>query len=216
MQRCTVCLTPSTRALCVACHDLMIQPDFACTQCGKPLTTMDAKHCGECMASPPPFDAVVCASLYQYPMDHWVHQLKFGDRLSAAAVMAEALLPALSQVPKHWPLIPVPLHPKRLLTRGYNQATEVAKIIAKHQHRPLLEGLLIRNKATQMQAELKEKQRQANVAGAFSCPHTIDHPNVLLIDDVMTTGQTLRACAKTLKKSGAQSVTAVVFARSKG
>lgn len=216
MLRCTVCQTPSAQALCLACQDLMAKPDFACSHCGKPLTTADAQRCGECMASPPPFDAVIYASLYQYPMDHWVHQLKFGAQLSAATVMAEALLPALSQVPSHWPMIPVPLHPKRLLSRGYNQATEVAKIIAKHQHRPLLENLLIRSKATQMQAELKEKQRQANVAGAFSCPQTIDHPDVLLIDDVMTTGQTLRACAKTLKKNGAQTVTAVVFARSKG
>lgn len=216
MLRCTVCQCRSESALCEGCHDLLNKADHGCAICSKPLAVADAKQCGECMANPPAFDAVIYASLYQAPMDHWVHQLKFGGQLTAARLMAEALLPELEYLSSDIPIIPVPLHPKRLLTRGYNQALEIAKIIARRQNRPVENDILIRNKATQMQAELGEKQRAANVAGAFQCSQTIGHDHVLLLDDVMTTGQTLRACAKTLKKAGAQKVTAIVFARSKG
>lgn len=216
MLRCTVCQCPSDSAICPACHGLLTKPDHGCQTCGKPLTASDAPSCGECLSDPPAFDAVIYASLYQAPMDHWVHQLKFGGQLSSARLMAEALFPELQNLAHDIPIIPVPLHPKRLRKRGYNQASEIAKIIGKMQNRPILDHILIRNKATQMQAELREKQRAANVASAFQCKQAIDHEHVLLLDDVMTTGQTLRASAKTLKKAGVQRVTAVVFVRSKG
>ena len=216
MFRCTLCATPSQQALCISCQSLLIKPSHACKCCGKPLITEDATQCGECLSSKPAFDQVIYASLYQYPIDHWVHQLKFGGQLTAAQIMAEALIPQLESIEHAIPLIPMPLHPARLRLRGYNQAAVIAKIIAQAQQRPILHSGLIRTKATKMQAELREKQRKANVAGAFKCPEKIDHETVLLVDDVLTTGQTLRAAAKTLKKAGVKQVIAVVFARSKG
>ena len=216
MFRCTLCATPSQQALCISCQSLLIKPSHACKCCGKPLITEDATQCGECLSSKPAFDQVIYASLYQYPIDHWVHQLKFGDQLTAAQIMAEAILPHMDSIETPVPMIPMPLHPTRLRKRGYNQATEIARIIAKIQSRPLIHNALIRTKATQMQAELREKQRKANVAGAFECPDKLNHKKVLLVDDVLTTGQTLRAASKALKKAGVKQVIAVVFARSKG
>ncbi len=216
MLRCTICATESQSTLCLACRSLLSKPQNGCPTCGKPLPHDDTTLCGECLASAPDFDAVIYASLYQYPIDHWVHQLKFGAHLAAAQVMAEALLPLLESIPHQVPLLAMPLHPSRLRQRGYNQAHEIARTIAQKQNRALLLDTLVRNKATQMQAALREKQRAANVRGAFSCPTNIPHRHVLLVDDVMTTGQTLRAAAKSLKKAGVQQVTAVVFARSKG
>ena len=216
MLRCSLCSTPSISAMCPGCQSLLIKPDFACQSCGKPLVVDDVKNCGECMSSKPNFDAVIYASLYQYPIDHWVHQLKFGGLLTAAQIMAESLIPHLDSIDTSIPMIPMPLHLTRLRKRGYNQATEIARIISKIQNRPIIHNALIRTKATQMQAELREKQRQANVAGAFECPDKLNHETVLLVDDVLTTGQTLRAAAKTLKKAGVNNVIAVIFSRSKG
>ncbi|WP_154222581.1 ComF family protein [Marinicella rhabdoformis] len=216
MRRCSVCASPAPNALCQACRTLLVKPDFSCLNCGKPLPNDDSDTCGECRTSQPAFDAVIYASLYQYPIDHWVHQLKFGGQLTAAQIMAEALIPYLESTDVNTPIIPMPLHPSRLRIRGYNQAAIIAKIIAEKQNRRLLQNALIRTKATKMQAELREKQRQANVAGAFKCPEKLNHETVLLIDDVLTTGQTLRSAAKTLKKAGVKTVIAAVFSRSKG
>lgn len=216
MFRCTLCATPSQQALCISCQSMLIRPNHACQSCGKPLIIENAKQCGECLNSKSAFDQVIYASLYQYPIDHWVHQLKFGGQLTAAQIMAEALMPQLEIIDLSIPLIPMPLHPARLRLRGYNQAAVIAKIIAQVQQRPILHNAIIRTKATKMQAELREKQRKANVAGAFKCPEKLSHETVLLVDDVLTTGQTLRAAAKTLKKSGIKEVIALVFARSKG
>jgi len=112
------------------------------------------------------------------------------------------------------PIIPVPLHPKRLRLRGYNQAHEIAKIIAKQQNRPLLSDALVRTKNTAMQAELHEKQRANNVRAAFALNQTIESDTVIVMDDVMTTGQTLRSVAKCLNQAGIGEVIVAVFARS--
>lgn len=216
MFRCTLCASPAAQALCPACQSLLIKPDFSCQYCAKPLPSDNLKTCGECLSEKPAFDAIIYASLYQYPIDHWVHLLKFGGQLTAAQIMADALAPQLKSIDRSIPLIPMPLHPSRLRLRGYNQAAVIAQVIARTQKRPLLHNALIRTKATKMQAELREKQRKANVTGAFKCPEILNHKKVLLLDDVLTTGHTLRAASKTLKKAGAQHITAVLFARSKG
>ncbi len=216
MLRCTVCQSPAEQALCQDCHQLMIKPTYRCYQCGKPLPNTDATQCGECMTSPPEFDTVIYATLYQYPVDRWVHQLKFGQQLSAAQLMADSLIPLLSSIAVEVPLIPVPLHPRRLLLRGYNQAAMIAQSIAKAENRKLITDVLFRPKNTQMQAALRAKQRKNNVSGAFGCLKPLDADRILLVDDVLTTGQTLRACAKALKQNGVRQVTALVFARSRG
>lgn len=173
--------------------------------------------CGECRSDPPAFAQTICAAIYEPPVSLWVQQLKFGDRLDRASIMAEAMLEPLSSIDTNIPIIPIPLHPKRLQYRGYNQAYEVAKIITKQQHRALLADVLIRTKYTAMQAELHEKQRADNVRAAFKVIKPIGAETVLLLDDVMTTGQTLHSAAKCLLLQAAvKKVMVVVFARSGG
>ncbi|MGJ8663744.1 MAG: ComF family protein [Marinicella sp.] len=147
-------------------------------------------------------------------MSTWVQQLKFGDRMDRARLMAECLLKPLSEYEQSIPIIPVPLHPTRLKSRGYNQAYEVARIIGQKQNRPIIDKLLFRIKDTAMQAELPEKQRSANVRSAFAVAEAQKIPHVIVLDDVMTTGQTLRSITMCLRKSGVERVTVAVFARS--
>jgi ComF family protein len=176
--------------------------------------TTEQTVCGDCRQRTPAFSHTHCATTYQPPVSLWVHQLKFGGQLERAAVLAAAMAPLLDQVPKNVPVIPVPLHINRLRKRGYNQALEVARLLVRDQHRPLLTDVLVRHQATRMQAELSEAERRRNVRGAFSVNKPLNAQRVLLLDDVMTTGQTLHAASECLRQAGVQQVEAVVFARS--
>ncbi len=215
MKRCALCQIHSESMLCSGCQTLLHAPENPCTVCAKPLNQAGG-FCGECRSDPPAFSHTYCAAIYQPPVSTWVQQLKFGGRLDRARIMAEALLPLIDSIDACVPIIPVPLHKKRLKSRGYNQAHEIAEMIARQQNRQLLTDVLLRTKNTAMQAELHEKQRSANVRAAFKVTGGMDLKSVLVLDDVMTTGQTLRSIAKCLAKAGVEDVRTVVFARSGG
>lgn len=213
MLRCAVCQIHSMVSLCDSCQTLIQAPKNPCQVCAKPLNQADG-ICGECRSDSPAFSHTLCAAVYEPPVSLWVQQLKFGDRLDRAKIMAEALMPLIDSTDKNIPIIPLPLHTKRLRSRGYNQAYEIAKIIAKKQKRPLLSEVLVRVKNTAMQAELHEKQRAANVRAAFKVEKPIEYESVIVLDDVLTTGQTMRSVARCLKKAGVSDVIVAVFARS--
>ncbi|VAW45282.1 Competence protein F homolog, phosphoribosyltransferase domain; protein YhgH required for utilization of DNA as sole source of carbon and energy [hydrothermal vent metagenome] len=215
MKRCAVCQIHCQQILCPGCQSLIQAPINPCQTCAKPLNQSNG-ICGECRSDPPDFSQTISAAIYEPPVSLWVQQLKFGDRIDRASIMAEALLEPLSLIESSVPIIPVPLHPKRLKIRGYNQAYEVAKIITKKQQRPLLVDTLIRTKNTAMQAELHEKQRANNVRAAFTVKGEINAETVIVLDDVMTTGQTLRSVSSCLVKAGVEKVIVAVFARSGG
>lgn len=215
MNNCLICQNDTHdsdyKSLCVGCQSLLHKPVFACHQCGASLQV--SQHlCGSCLIKPPVFNQTLYASLYQAPVDKWVMALKFGKKISYSRLMAELMLPLLNQANKDHVLMPVPLHKSRLRSRGYNQAYEIAKELAKYSGYKL-DTSLIRQKDTQMQAQLKFKERAKNVRGAFSLANNFHQERVILVDDVMTSGNTLSECAKTLIKSGVKSVKVLVFAR---
>ncbi len=213
--RCAVCYVHSEQSLCFGCQRLISPPQHPCLVCAKSLHQAD-EICGECRRDPPPFTQTICATVYEPPISLWVQQLKFGGRLDRSRIMAECLTVNLQKIPQTVPIVPVPLHEKRLKKRGFNQALEIARMICKWQNRELLDEVLIRTKNTAMQAELHQKQRAGNVRAAFKSTKIIEHKAVILLDDVMTTGQTMRSCAQVIKQAGASQVIAAVFARSKG
>ncbi len=215
MKRCAVCQVHAENALCNGCQSLIQEPVNPCVICAKPLNQSNG-ICGECRSDPPSFIKTICAAVYEPPVSLWVQQLKFGARMDRARIMAEALLGPLNSIDNQTPIIPMPLHPKRLKSRGYNQAYEIARIISKKQNRRLFSEVLIRTKHTAMQAELHEKQRSANVRAAFAVNGEIDVNTVIVLDDVMTTGQTMRSVSKCLLKAGVKEVIGVVFARTGG
>lgn len=191
-----------------------------CTQCGTPFVhdMGEGALCGACIADPPPFDRARSAMRYDTHSRGMILRFKYGDQLQTVQSFAEWLLRlGVPYFVEGAVVIPVPLHRRRLFTRRYNQAALLATALAKHSGLVFLPQALLRKRHTPPQAELSREQRVVNVKGAF-----VVHPrhavhfrekHVILIDDVMTTGATIRECARVLKKAGAKEVTVLTIAR---
>jgi ComF family protein len=206
------------RDLCRACAADLERNRTSCPRCALPLQT-PAPLCGECLQRAPPFDAAFAPYLYGHPLDLLVAKLKFGRSLAAGRVLADLWLDAIAHLVPARPdvLVPVPLHTARLRERGYNQALELAKPLARALRIPLAEKMLSRTKATGAQANLDAKTRRKNLRGAFEFNESpgvaVAATHVVLIDDVMTTGATLRECARVLKRAGIARVDVWALAR---
>ena len=210
----------AARDLCAPCTADLIPNRICCPRCALPLTS-SAPLCGECLLRAPPFAAAFAPFVYGHPLDLLLTRLKFGRNLAAGRVLSELWLDTFADAPAARPdlLIAVPLHPARLRERGYNQALELAKPLANALRIPLAEHLLSRTRATPAQANLDAITRRQNLRGAFvfdadALPDTkLSTLHVALVDDVMTTGATLRECARLLLRSGVGRVDAWAFAR---
>lgn len=212
------------RDLCSACRADLALNHIACARCALPLAA-PAALCGECLKSEPAFDAAFAPYLYGHPLDLLLTKLKFGHSLAAGrvlaelwttalrTVLAEAAIGALPQV-----IVPVPLHSSRLRERGYNQALELAKPLAREFGIALVPDLLRRARATAAQSDLDAAMRRKNLRGAFEVDTktlgALASPaHIVLLDDVMTTGTTLREAARTLKRAGIARVDVWALAR---
>jgi ComF family protein len=203
------------RDLCDACAGDLLRNRVSCPRCALPLST-PAPLCGECLQHEPPFAAAFAPFLYATPLDQLMTRFKFGRDLASGRVLSQLWLDALNAAPPTLPgaLLPVPLHPSRLRERGYNQALELARPLARALGVPLRTDLLQRVRATSAQSELDAVERRRNLRGAFAVAKEVDLPtHIAIIDDVMTTGTTLRECARTLLRAGVQRVDVWVLAR---
>jgi ComF family protein len=208
-----------TRDLCAGCARDLIGNATCCARCAVPLPVA-AALCGECVRRAPAFDSAWAAFVYAHPLDLLVAKLKFGHSLAAGRVLSDLWLDALGARAPARPqlLVPVPLHASRLRERGYNQSLELARPLAAALRIPLAEKLLSRTRPTAAQTNLDAKTRRRNLRGAFECPAAAaaaarEARHVALIDDVMTTGTTLRECARVLKRAGIARVDVWVLAR---
>ena len=213
---CSLCLArgDSGYDLCRGCRDDLPQLERCCERCGLALESR-AQHCGGCLRKPPPFDLTVAALSYRAPVDRFVHELKFQGKLVRARLLGALLADAVANRATPLPelLIPVPLHPRRLRQRGFNQAAELGRVLAHRLGLPLDHRILSRTRETPPQHELPAAARRSNVRGAFRLRRSLEVRHVALIDDVMTTGSTVREAARVLKKSGAERVEVWVTAR---
>ncbi|MDG2526166.1 ComF family protein [Stenotrophomonas sp. HITSZ_GD] len=213
--RCLLCEEPGLGSvdLCAACHDALPWLDIACIHCALPLADGNlGLRCGACNGDRDPLASARAAFLYQWPVDTLLRRFKFHGDLAAGRVLAQLMRGRLAAVSNAGAmLVPVPLHATRLRQRGYDQAAELARPLARSM------GLrcqlaLSRRVATAAQSSLEASARRRNVRGAFECVAPVaDH--VVLVDDVMTTGATLRAAAHALRRAGATRVDAWVCAR---
>ena len=213
-QDCQLCGVSAAAAVCPDCqYDLPVAPLANCPRCAAP--SPSAQVCGACLADPPHFDATISAFQYAYPLDRLVQAYKFSANLGLLPLFADAVARAVAVGDaQHRPVlvIPLPLAPKRLAERGFNQSAllgaEVSKILGL---RFEARGML-RVRETPPQTGLNREARLKNVRGAFDCTQRLDG-HVAIVDDVMTTGATLSEAAKVLKKAGAARVSAWVIAR---
>lgn len=212
--RCVVCGGSGQpgRDLCAPCQASLPWLRSACLRCALPLPSAGA--CGHCLQHPPPLDAAFASFVYAFPLDRLLPRLKFHRDLAAGRVLAQLMAVRCAAQPRPQALVPVPLHPRRLRRRGYDQALELAAPLARALALPLEAGLLRRSRATAAQSRLDHDARAANLRGAFTVVGAQPPPaHVALVDDVMTTGATLHAAALALRAAGVQRVDAWVCAR---
>ena len=212
--RCLLCAEAGLagRDLCAACTDALAWNRSACQRCAIPLN--DPGVCGGCLQKPPPLGETHAAFVYGFPLDRLVPRFKFHHDLAAGRLLAQLMVEGFADLPRPDALVPVPLHRDRLRQRGYDQALELAKPLARALRMPLLSDRLVRTRATAPQSELDAGARRRNLRRAFAVRDGAALPaHLVLVDDVMTTGATLEAAAKTLLRAGAVRVDAWVCAR---
>jgi len=192
--------------ICPGCLDKV---DFVLS----PLCTV----CGACLAHPP-LHSCRAAAMLAGPVQELIHRFKYGGRVHLAqplGVLTAAALMDFGREARPELIVPVPLHRKRLRQRGYNQSQLLGKVLEKQWGAPLEIGNLRRVRWTEPQTGLDAGDRVSNVRGAFAVKDAgrLKGKRVLLVDDVLTTGSTMRACAEALREAGVAAVCAVTVAR---
>jgi ComF family protein len=225
---CVLCGQDGRETLCTPCRQrFFTRQHRRCVQCALPMpVTGRDPRCGACLKDRPAFDATIVATDYIGPADQMALALKFGGDLRVAPLLADLIRNAVLrdplpgsdiQLPLPTMLAPVPLGAARLRERGFNQALEIARPLSRLLDIDLHPQLLERIRDTQAQSGLPLSARARNTRSAFALPYQLaDHVkgrHVGIVDDVMTTGQTLNEVAIILKRHGAKRVTNLVFAR---
>ncbi|WP_454730853.1 MULTISPECIES: phosphoribosyltransferase family protein [Cupriavidus] len=227
---CALCGEVQEDAVCAGCARELLAPAARCRVCARPALRRDARHslrhgprCHHCRLEPPAFDAAVTLGDYASPQDGLVLALKFGGALPLADWLAAALAErwqAMRDTARALPdppalpdlLAPVPLSPRRLAARGFNQSWEIARPLARRLGVRARPALLARLRDTPAQASLDLPARQANLRDAFGLAPggEVAGLHIGLVDDVMTSGATLGEAARVLKAHGAARVTLFV------
>jgi ComF family protein len=219
---CASCERPTAgpRALCAVCWSRIrfIEHPF-CPVLGRPFAhdPGEGTICAEALADPPVFDRLRAAAFHDSTAKMLVHGLKYRDRTDLARMMAGWMLRAGDGTVQGCDaIIPVPLHYARRMVRTFNQAGELARCLSRLAQKPLLPDAIVRVKWTRQQVGLGEKAREDNLRGAFkmtqSGQESVFGKRLILVDDVYTTGATVNAAARALKKAGAADITVLTFA----
>lgn len=220
---CALCGETTATVVCLPCRQDHATPGgVRCPCCANPLGAHEGagQRCAGCIAEAPYFDATVAAADYAAPLDSLVLRLKFGAQLPLAPWFAARMVDAVLAQPG-WLLpellCPVPLGPRRLVERGFNQALEIARPLSAALGVPLQPRLLVRAVDTAAQSGVAPSERAGNIRGAFEVADDalgrIQGRHIGVVDDVMTSGHTLNEIAATLKRAGAARVSNLVFAR---
>lgn len=202
--------------LCTACRDDLPALYMAYRQCAQPLAT--AGICGQCQQAPPPQQDTLALWHYRPPVDYLIQQMKFHQRLDLTRVLGKLLAGYIQSTGCTMPelIIPVPLHPSRLRERGFNQALEIARPLARHLDIPLDIRATRRCVPTRSQSLLPADQRVHNMRHAFGVTRPIAASHIAIVDDVMTTGATVAELARELRLAGAGRISVWVVARASG
>ena len=220
---CVACLNPNARyGLCAPCKADLPSNRRHCRQCALPLAfSSDQMLCGECIKDPPPFSRVVAPFHYRFPVDRMLQRYKDSEQRAFAKPLlyqlSDTLTETLDAEPSWRPdlLIPAPMHPARRRSRGFNQASDIAEHLSHQLGIPWSATLVVKRSKTRAQRSLDRQARLANLSGVFEV--TGAPPNrIALVDDVVTTGATVRQLSSVLKQAGAGDVQVWALARTPG
>lgn len=198
--------------LCPAClNELPRLPATRCPSCALP--TPMGEVCGACLKRPPRFERCRAVFVYAFPADVLVQRLKYASELALAGFLAEQLAQEVRPHPLPDLVLPMPLHPRRLGERGFNQAVELGRRLSTLLGVPIHANACERVRDTPAQAGLDLEERRRNLRGAFHCSTDLKGLRIALVDDVMTSGASLNELAKAARNAGATGVEAWVVAR---
>jgi ComF family protein len=221
--RCPLCgeAVGAQSGLCTACWgELAIPTDHCCLSCQEPLPAEPGGSvCSKCLKYPPTHDGITAATLYTDAAKRLVVAFKHGRKIGLAPLLARLIAARLPQLEGEWLVVPVPLHRWRLWQRGYNQSVLIAGELAKSRgQRLLVDGLVRhRNTVSLSQGRLRRAERARLLAGAIEVNPArsgmLAGAQVLLVDDVVTSGATTDACLEALRRAGVRTVRIACFAR---
>ena len=205
--------------LCPTCRQQIpwVSPPY-CPRCGRAMAASPGAICSFCSSYPLCLDSVRAAVEFDGLIRQAVHAFKYQGQRVLAQPLGGLMAQAWDSRPVPFDCVmPVPLHPRRLQERGYNQSLLLANELSKEVDLAVLSKVLVRSRMTRTQTELSAGERRENVAGAFALTagSDVSGQSILLIDDVCTTGATLDACASTLKAAGAAAVFAYTLSRAR-
>ena len=220
--RCPLCGAglSAQRGLCAECwNGLAIPGEPACTTCQRPFpdTVAAGTVCAPCLADPPRHDGIAAATLYNDASRRLVLAFKHGRRIALAPLLARLMTARLGELGPAWTVVPVPLHRWRLWRRGFNQAALLAQEVGRGSGAAVAVDALVRRKQTPVLGGLGRKARRRALSGAIRVDPrraaTLRERDIVLVDDVMTSGATTDACVAALKRAGAGKVRIACFAR---
>ena len=171
--------------------------------------------CGQCQQRQPAYDKLTSLFAYRGAARYMIHQLKYQQQMAHARLLGSLLARHLHKQQHRLPdcIIPVPLHPRRLRQRGFNQSFEIARPISHQLNIPIQGNCCSRIRDTPSQSSLNARQRRSNLRKAFACSGLAGATHVAIVDDVVTTGATVEALAKLLRQHGAQQIEVWTVAR---
>ena len=201
---------------CGSCSaGFLVLPSARCSCCALPFAAADSSShlCGRCLQSPPGFSRVHVLGRYEKSLRDAIHQFKFNNQVSLDKPLGQLLADVIPEDEHFDQIVPVPLSSRRLRQRSYNQALLLARELGKRLRVPVANGLLVKTVETVPQHDLSASERQRNLRGVIYAKQRCSGEKILLLDDVMTTGSTLRACSEELKRSGAGQIDVAVLGR---
>ena len=204
--------------LCQECQDKIayLAPPL-CRLCSKPLLHRKSDLCAQCNKKKSPFKRVLSITVYKEPMTGLLHLLKYKNYDYLGRFLSCLMIQHIERIGLdlscYQAIIPVPLHPFKRKERGYNQTELLAEQIANHFQIPLRNDIIYQKKDKTSQTRLKKEQREKAMQGVFSAQKDLKDKNVILIDDILTTGSTLKECALALKEKGAKDIMAITLSK---
>ena len=216
-ESCPLCSKPSsdhkTAPICRECwQSILPYQGPRCRRCGRPLISDASIRCGECITEEPAFASASSFGLYEGALRKAINLLKYHSVIRLSKPLSDILLRI--RLPVVDAVLPVPLYKKRLRQREFNQSALFAKYAARSLGLMLILDSLVKIRDTKPQVGLSSRERQKNVKKAFGIQNreVIKQKNILLIDDVSTTGATVRECSHVLKKAGAGDIHVITLA----
>jgi len=221
--QCLICaLASNNKLICLFCEKKILSKRSYCLHCALPLNK-NSDYCGDCLSKDYLFDQLHALGDYTKPLSTLIKQLKYQQHLLAGELLAQLLFKSIllrytkTELSQFDLLLAVPLHPQKLRLRGFNQAQIICDSLHKQLQIPILKNYILRNKKTTAQEGLSISKRKVNLKNAFTynkdSPERLTGKNIILVDDVVTTGATINSLCEVLHERGVNSITVFCISR---